>query len=187
MSCIEFAQKRQERTDETDESRYTGAKPSGPVLQKHHWFSGSNPHRQAGFCHAQNFGLERLHALAQTVWSMVGAGLPVRALFIRKDARTAEPVFLTAMLHLMYSKMRRMVPLSRSGANSMTVITKASRRAAITPTTGNTPIQLHADARNALSTAVFYLSQPQANVAGARRKAVQALAALRSLDLSTEG
>ena len=69
----------------------------------------------------------------------------------------------------------------------MTVITKASRRAAITPTTGNTPIQLHVDARNALSTAVFYLSQPQANVAGARRKAVQALAALRSLDLSTEG
>ncbi len=69
----------------------------------------------------------------------------------------------------------------------MTVITKASRRAAITPTMGNTQIQLHADARNALSTAVFYLSQPQANVAGARRKAVQALAALRSLDLSTEG
>ena len=75
------------------ESIYNSGKPNGPVLQKHHWFSGSNPHRQAGFCHAQNFGLERLHALAQTVWSMVGAGLPVRALYIRKDARTAEPVF----------------------------------------------------------------------------------------------
>lgn len=49
------------------------------------------------------------------------------------------------------------------------------------------PIQLHADARNALSMAVFYLSQPQANVAGARRKAVQALSALRGLDLRLEG
>ena len=67
----------------------------------------------------------------------------------------------------------------------MSVITKASRRAAITPSKG-TPIQHHADAHNALSMAVHYLSQPHANVAGARRKAVQALAALRSLDLSTE-
>lgn len=32
--------------------------------------------------------------------------------------------------------------------------------------------------------AVYYLRQPEANVAGARRKAVQALAALRGLDLS---
>ncbi|MBF5004771.1 hypothetical protein [Diaphorobacter caeni] len=68
----------------------------------------------------------------------------------------------------------------------MTVINKASRRAATTPTKGNDPIQHHADAHNALSMAVHYLSQPHANVAGARRKAVQALAALRSLDLSTE-
>lgn len=49
------------------------------------------------------------------------------------------------------------------------------------------PIQLHADAHNALSMALHYLSQPKANVLGARRKAVQALAALRGLDLSLEG
>ncbi|WP_230630138.1 hypothetical protein [Comamonas testosteroni] len=57
------------------------------------------------------------------------------------------------------------------------------------PATGNTPdpIQLHADAHNALSMAVFYLRQPAANVPGARRKAVQALAALRGLSLSMEG
>ena len=57
------------------------------------------------------------------------------------------------------------------------------------PATGNTldPIQLHADAHNALSMAVFYLRQPAANVPGARRKAAQALAALRGLSLSMEG
>lgn len=49
------------------------------------------------------------------------------------------------------------------------------------------PIQLHADAHNALSMALHYLSQPKANLPGARRKAVQALAALRGLDLSLEG
>lgn len=69
----------------------------------------------------------------------------------------------------------------------MTAITQQASRAA-TSTTG-TPdfIQLHADAHNALSMAVFYLRQPTANVAGARRKAVQALSALRNLSLSQEG
>ncbi|MCB4788218.1 hypothetical protein LGR64_18265 [Delftia sp. Lp-1] len=56
------------------------------------------------------------------------------------------------------------------------------------PATGTLdPIQLHAQAHNALSMALHYLSQPHANVAGARIKAVQALAALRGLDLSMEG
>ena len=51
------------------------------------------------------------------------------------------------------------------------------------PTTGTAdPIQLHADAHNALSMALHYLRQPHADVLGARRKAVQALAALRSLE-----
>ena len=68
----------------------------------------------------------------------------------------------------------------------MTVITKASRAAM--PTTGNPdPIQLHADAHNALNMAVFYLRQPHANVPGARRKAIQALTALRGLSLALEG
>lgn len=69
----------------------------------------------------------------------------------------------------------------------MTTTKQASRAATSTPTTGTPdPIQLHADARNALSMAVFYLNQPQANVAGARRKAIQALSALRGLDLTLE-
>lgn len=69
----------------------------------------------------------------------------------------------------------------------MTAITQQASRAA-TPTTGNpNPIQLHADAHNALSMAVFYLRQPTANVPGARRKAIQALTALRGLSLALEG
>lgn len=70
-----------------------------------------------------------------------------------------------------------------------TVITLASRRAApTTPTTGAPePLQSYADAHNALSMALYYLRQPQANVRGAARKAVQALAALRSLDACVQG
>ncbi|WEE75957.1 hypothetical protein LZ683_17530 [Comamonas testosteroni] len=72
----------------------------------------------------------------------------------------------------------------------MTALTKAGRCAA--PQNRDAlgipdPIQLHADAHNALNMAVFYLRQPDANVAGARRKAIQALTALRGLSLALEG
>ena len=63
--------------------------------------------------------------------------------------------------------------------------TRASHGATghIAPTpTPRDPIQLHAEAHNALAMAVFYLRQPHANVPGAARKAVQALAALRRMD-----
>lgn len=85
-------------------------------------------------------------------------------------------------------KTQMVVSLILEGIQTMTVVTHVSSCAAvIAPTRGaSDPIQLHADARNALSMAVFYLSQPHANVAGARRKAVQALSALRGLDLSLE-
>lgn len=49
------------------------------------------------------------------------------------------------------------------------------------------PIQLHADAHNALAMALHYLRQPAANVPGATRKAVQALAALRRMDACGQG
>ena len=64
----------------------------------------------------------------------------------------------------------------------------AGRRAAPkSPASGTPePIQLHADAHNALSMAAFYLRQPQVNVPAARRKAVQALAALRGLSDAVE-
>ena len=44
-----------------------------------------------------------------------------------------------------------------------------------------TSIELHVDAENALAMASYYLRQPTSNVIGARRKAVQALAALNQL------
>lgn len=69
------------------------------------------------------------------------------------------------------------------------VITSAGRSAAPTTLPGMRPgapdpIQLYADAHNALAMALHYLRQPRANVPGAARKAVQALAALRSLGTS---
>lgn len=51
------------------------------------------------------------------------------------------------------------------------------------PSPALSPIQLHADAHNAL----IDLRQPLANLPGARRKAIQALAALRGLSLTLEG
>ena len=67
------------------------------------------------------------------------------------------------------------------------VITLASRSAAPTSPQGARlgapdPIQLYADAHNALAMALHYLRQPSGNVPGAMRKAVQALAALRRLE-----
>ena len=54
------------------------------------------------------------------------------------------------------------------------------------PALGNPdPIRLHAEAHNALAMAVHYLTQPHANVPGAARKAVQAPAVPRKLDVST--
>ncbi|MBN9627163.1 hypothetical protein [Acidovorax sp.] len=70
------------------------------------------------------------------------------------------------------------------------VIHLASRCAAPhLPATGTPdPIQHYADAHNALAMALHYLRQPgQANVAGATRKAVQALAALRRLNVPEAG
>lgn len=70
--------------------------------------------------------------------------------------------------------------------------TSATALAARTPspTTGiPDPIRLHADAHNALSTALHHLRQSHLDVPSARRKVAQALAALRGLDmaLSLEG
>lgn len=69
------------------------------------------------------------------------------------------------------------------------VIPLASRRAAsVLPAQGSPdPIQAYADASNALAMAAYYLRQPAANVPGATRKAVQALAALRRLDALGQG
>ena len=65
-----------------------------------------------------------------------------------------------------------------------TVSTEASRCAApiSRPNLGtHDPIQTHARAVNSLRMALQYLNQPESNVPGAGRKAVQALAAINAL------
>ena len=154
------------------------AKPRGPVRRNTFDSAFATPNDKRGFVMPKFLGLVRLRAPVQWLRGVVGA--------IRKDARTAESVFLTSTLHPLCVETERVVPLTHSGAKTMTATTTAT--SASTPTTGaSDPIQLHADAHNALSMAVFYLRQPAANVPGARRKAVQALTALRGLSLALEG
>lgn len=162
-------------------SCYIDRKPRGSVRKNTIGSAFATPNVMRGFVMPKFCRKMRLRTHSYWLRGMVGA--------IRKDVRTAEPVFLTTMLHPMRVRTHRVANLSRSGVKTMTTSSLASRCAAATsPTLGTSdPIKLHADARNALSMAVFYLSQPQANVVGARRKAVQALSALRGLDLSLEG
>lgn len=160
---------------------YIHSKPRGPVTQKHQIRSGCTSTDKRGFVTPKFLGLVRLYAPAQWLRGVVGA--------TRKDVRTASDVFLTTTLHQMHSKMQTVVSsLIPEGTKTMTAITQQASRATTATTTGNLdPIQLHAAAHNALNMAVFYLRQPQANTAAARRKAVQALAALRGLSVALEG
>lgn len=73
---------------------------------------------------------------------------------------------------------------SPSGAAAMS--SHACRTLAVRSPAHN-PVQLHAEAHNALTMALYYLRQPAANVPGAARKTVQALAALRTLVAVQEG
>lgn len=155
------------------------AKPKGPVRRNTISSEVAAPTCKRGFVMPKFLGLVRPHAPVQRLRGMAGA--------TRKDVRTAELVFLTAMLHQLRVETQMVVLLTRSGAKTMSTTT-AIRAAASTPAMGTAdPIQLHADAHNALSMAMFYLRQPAANVPGARRKAVQALTALRGLSLALEG
>ena len=157
-------------------SGYTGGKPKGPVTQKHHWFSVLNPQRYAGFCHAQISGSAQLCAVVSRLWGMVWA--------TRKDVRTAEPVFLTTMLHQLHSKMQMVVPMSRSGAKTMTAILRA-HTAAPTSTQANTAtipadrLQSVLGAYNAANLASSYIER--GNFIAARRKLTLALAAINQL------
>lgn len=79
--------------------------------------------------------------------------------------------------------------LSLTDPRCAAVLNALPGMAAPAPTAARTldPIQLHADAHNALNMAVFYLRQPCPDAAAARRKAIQALTALRGLSIALEG
>ena len=144
---------------------YIGAKPKGSVPEKHLWFSGSNPHRQAGFCHAQIPGVGA-HALPRYGFGRDGQKGNLR--------RTAEPVFFTSRPPAAM-KTQTGVSLSRSGAKTMTTKHTTTGRTART----SDPVQHYADALNCASMARYYLRT--GNIAAAKRKSVQALAAIARL------
>lgn len=160
-------------------SCYIGSKPRGPVLENTKHAEVATPTVKRGFVSSK---FRALRTFAHRSLVTGGMGISVRTA-ARLRACFQHPV------HLLRLKTQSVAPSIHAGIQTMTVISQASRRAARTkPTTGTIdPIQLHADAHNALNMAVFYLRQPQANTDAARRKAIQALAALRGLSLALEG
>ena len=77
-------------------------------------------------------------------------------------------------------------PLASAQPSSGAACLSLHAASAVVSSLSLNPIQLHADAHNALAMALHYLRQPAANVPGAARKTVQALAALRVL-IAQEG
>ena len=127
-----------------------GAKAKAPVPEEHLIRSGSSPHRQAGFCFVQILGTGA-PALAPHGFGRDGP--------TRKDGRTASDVFFTSRPPTVL-KTQTVALVTPEGAKTMTTFHTASRSAAPvtpTPTTGShDPIQLFADATNALSMATYY-------------------------------
>lgn len=158
---------------------HTMCKPKGPVLQNTKPAEVAAPIVKRGFVTPKFSGLVR--SLASSFMVTGGMGISARTA-ARLLACFEHPV------HPMCFKTQKVVSLgSPAGIQTMTATTQQASRTA-TPTTGTAdPIQLHAEAHNALNMAAFYLRQPTANVPGARRKAIQALSALRNLSLSLKG
>lgn len=161
-------------------SCYIRSKPRGPVFETTQKPEVAAPTFKRGFVTPPFFGQVRRCAPSLTV--MGGMGNSVRTA-TRLVSWFQHPV------HLLRLKPQKVASLIQPGIQTMTAFTQASRSAApASPAMGTVdPIQLHADAHNALNMEVFYLRQPQANTAAARRKAIQALAALRGLTLALEG
>ena len=149
---------------------YTAAKPRGPVRRNTIDSEVATPTLKRSFVMPKFLGLMRLNVSAQWLRGVVGA--------TRKDARTAESVFLTTMLHLLRVETQTVVPLTHSGAKTMTHVTQG-RTAPVLATSATHPNQLFADAVNAASMATWYTRR--GNIAAAARKARQHLAALNQL------
>ena len=156
-----------------------GAKAKAPVCEDTSSEAVATPTEKRGFVMPRFLGLVRLH-LSYMVYGR-GGGHP------QGRPHDFGRVF-NHHAHPMRVKTQTVALVTPEGAKTMTTFPQASRRAAPTPTTGNhDPIQLFADANNALAMASYYLRQPEANHAGAARKAGQALAALRRLAALQEG
>ncbi len=150
--------------------RYTAPKPRGPVPEKHHIRSGSDPHRQAGFRHAQILGTGAPALLPPGF----GRGGPTR-----KDGRAASDVFFTPRPPAAL-KTQMVALVTPEGAKTMTTTTQGTT----TPTPYHTTEERRAfaalEAANCAALARWYSAR--GNVKAARRKAVQLLAALAVLE-----
>lgn len=105
----------------------------------------------------------------------------------RPTCRATALIGLRAVVYANHTCLEAIMAAAFNALKSEPVTPTAAQICA-SPATGTPdPIQLHAQAHNALNMAVFYLRQPHANVPGARRKAIQALAALRNLSATLEG
>lgn len=174
---------------------YIHSKPRGPgltspVLENTSKTAVATSTVKRGFVSSKFWGLVRLHQSFKVTGEM-GLSYPNSQDRGRSlSARTPARLFtcFQHLVHPMRLKTQQVGSLIQTGIQTMTAITQQASRATNAPTKGTPdPIQLHAQAHNALNMAVFYLRQPQANTAAARRKAVQALAALRGLSLALEG
>ena len=158
--------------------RYNGRKPRGPVCRNTSSTAFAAPIEKRGFVMPKFWGVVRQRVPFPTVTGEMGL-----------SARTSARLLTCYehLVHLMPVVRLPVVLLSPTGAKTMSAPVTAGRRAAPkSPASGTSAIQLHADAHNALAMAAYYLRQPQVNVPAARRKAVQALAALRGLSDAVE-
>ena len=157
---------------------YIGGKLKGPVFETTSKPAVRTSTDKRGFVTSKISGWVRMLASSQVVTGGMG-----------KSVRTATRLvsWFQHPVHLMRLKPQLVGSLIQPGIQSMTAITTANSATTTPAQDTPDPIQLHAAAHNALNMAVFYLRQPQANTAAARRKAVQALAALRGLSLALEG
>ena len=148
-------------------------KAKAPVLENTFGKAVAAPTDKRGFAMPKFLGLVRLHWFRMVYGH--GGGYP-----------QGRPHGLSRVFnhhaHPLRVKTQRVVLKSRQGAPTMHPTTSASVRVT-TPTTGKShqfdPIQLHVDAVNACAMASYYTRK--GNHAGAARKAVQAVSALRKL------
>ena len=149
------------------------AKAKAPVCRNTFGKAVAAPTDKRGFAMPKFLGLVRLHWFRMVYGH--GGGYP-----------QGRPHGLSRVFnhhaHPLRVKTQRVVLKSRQGAPTMHPTTSASVRVT-TPTTGKShqfdPIQLHVDAVNACAMASYYTRK--GNHAGAARKAVQAVSALRKL------
>ena len=148
-------------------------KAKAPVLENTFGQAVATPTDKRGFVIPKFLGLVRLHWFRMVYGH--GGGYP-----------QGRPHGLSRVFnhhaHPLRVKTQRVVLKSQPGAPTMHPTTSASVRVT-TPTTGKShqfdPIQLHVDAVNACAMASYYTRK--GNHAGAARKAVQAVSALRKL------